>query len=158
MPDATTPIPQGRGFPPPNPDGTPALIGPDEQTREIARRRAEKGHVVTVTGNYADIQRLGASLAANSTTKLAGVELGSPPGVDVTDDNVVSPAQSDALRGEYTVESAREGAVKPPEPLENLDAEGTPTPETNTTPAPGDAKADSGPPKAGAPTSATKKS
>lgn len=128
MPDAqnTTdsdnqPLRGGQGFPADNRDGTPSLIGKDDFTKQYEIAKLERGQQQVLTGNIADLNRIGAALAVEGKLP-QGV---APAGVDPKDDNVLTPAQSDASRGEWTVESAREGLV--PEPI-------PPTPKPNTEP------------------------
>ncbi len=116
----------GQGFPADNPrTGEPGLIGKDDFTRQYEIGRLERGRVEVLAGNYADLQRIGAQLADNNAKGVISKEvLGVPPGVDPSADNVVTPAQHDALKGEWTVESERAGLVSaPPDPIpaENRD-------------------------------------
>lgn len=111
----------GLGFPPDNPDGTPGLVGKDDYTRWEATQRINKSHDTVLAGNYADLQRIGAELAVGNAVK--GVA--APPGVDPKSPNVVTPAQHEAARGEYTRETARTGLVDErvgPEPAVNTTA------------------------------------
>jgi hypothetical protein len=126
MPDAqnttgTDNQPQGgQGFPADNRDGTPSLIGKDAFTVKYETEKLNRGHTTVLAGNYADLQRLGAQIATGSINPQKAIA--APPGVDVKDDSVITPAQHDALKGEYTVESAREGLVEapvPPKPADN---------------------------------------
>lgn len=113
----------GQGFPADNPDGTPGLIGKDDYTRELAIRNASRRNETVLAGNFADLQRLGADAAAGTVNVQNAVV--APPGVDPKDKNVVSPAQSEANRGEWTRESERAGLVDAPEavdPPENKSA------------------------------------
>ena len=123
MPDNSD-IPRQRGFPPANPDGTPALVGPDEYSRYIDRRRAERPTTHSVTGNYADIQRIVAQLAQDNKSTLAGTDLNTP-NVELTEDEYVSPAQSAAAQGHVDLETIRTGLLTEapvPDPPENFDA------------------------------------
>ena len=123
MPDNSD-APRQRGFPPPNADGTPALIGPDDYTRNIALERANRKVTHSVTGNYADIQRLVAQLAQDGKSTLAGTDLNTP-NVELTEDEYVSPAQSSAAQGLVTLETIRTGLLTEapvPDPPENFDA------------------------------------
>lgn len=54
----TTPNPldSGTGFPAANRDGTPALVGPDDYTRDVILSRIAP-KTVTVVGNLADLHR-----------------------------------------------------------------------------------------------------
>lgn len=120
MPDAQnttgtdTQLTGGQGFPADNRDGTPGLIGKDDFTIQYETNRLTRGRVVPLAGNIADMQRLGALIADNKAT--AGVAVN--PTVDVKDESIVTPAQHDAAKGEWTVESEREGLVKaPPAPV-----------------------------------------
>lgn len=123
MPDNSD-APRQHGFPPPNADGTPALVGPDDYTRNILLERANRKVTHSVTGNYADIQRIVAQLAQDSKTSIAGTDLNTP-NVDLTSDEYVSPAQSSAAQGLVTLETIRTGLLTEapaPTPPENTDA------------------------------------
>lgn len=104
------PLTGGQGFPADNRDGTPGLIGKDDFTREYEMSRLQRGRQEVLTGNYADLQRIGALLADNKAT--AGVAAN--PTVDPSAKNVLTPAQHDAAKGEWTVESERAGLVDAP--------------------------------------------
>lgn len=115
MPDNTNPV-GGQGFPPDNRDGTPSLIGKDDYTKWEATQRMNASGQTVLTGNYADLQRLGAE-AANGSINVQNVVAG-PPGVNLKSDNVVTPAQHDAARGEVTRETIRTGLLpEPPAPV-----------------------------------------
>lgn len=126
MPDSQnttgdTPV-GGQGFPADNHrTGEPGLIGKDDFTREYEIGRLNRGRQEVLTGNYADLQRIGALLADNKAT--AGVAAN--PVIDPKSDTVLTPAQHDAAKGEWTVESERAGLVEAPSP---------PTPADNTQP------------------------
>lgn len=102
----------GQGFPPDNADGTPGLIGKDDYTRELAVFNATRRPQTVVVGNIADIQRHGGDGA-----------------VKRGDEGVVSPAQAEASRGEFTRETQRTGLI---------DAPVAPTPPENKSPNPVD--------------------
>lgn len=117
----------GQGFPRENRDGSPALIGPDDYTKQINRERLERGSTTVVGGNFADLQRMGEQIAGGPGTKSGAVSaevIGAPPGVDPKDDNVVTAPQMAAARGEWDRETERTGlldAPPDPEPAENRD-------------------------------------
>lgn len=117
----------GQGFPPDNPDGTPGLVGKDDYTREEAIHRLTRTPTTVLAGNFADLQRLGAD-AANGTVNIQAA-VATPPGIDAKAKNVVTPAQSEAARGEFTRETERTGLI---------DAPVAPTPPENTSPNPVD--------------------
>lgn len=107
--------PATRGFPADNRDGTPGLIGPDEHTRSLIRARADKVSGANVAvGNYADLQRLGADAAQGVGT--APKAIATAPGVDIKNSTVISPAQAEAAKGEYTRETERAGLLDAPTP------------------------------------------
>ena len=113
----------GQGFPADNPDGTPGLIGKDDYTRELAIKNASRRNETVLAGNFADLQRLGADAAAGTINVQSAVQ--APPGVDPSAKNVVTPAQAEASRGEYTRETERTGLVTAPvipDPPENTSA------------------------------------
>ena len=113
----------GQGFPADNPDGTPGLVGKDDYTRELAIKNASRKNETVLSGNFADLQRLGADVAAGTVNVQKAVV--APPGIDPKAENVVTPAQSEANRGEWTRESERAGLVDAPEavdPPENKSA------------------------------------
>lgn len=126
MPDTqSTPPAGGQGFPPENSDGSPSLVGKDDYTKWEATQRLNKGNVTVLSGNYADLQRLGAS-AATGTVNVNNA-VAAPPGYTLTDKNVVTPAQHEAARGEFTRETQRTGLVSAPvAPEPNVD--NTPNP------------------------------
>ena len=135
MPDNTDIVATGggQGFPPDNADGTPGLIGKDEYTRQLAIRNATRGNEKVLSGNFADLQRLGAE-AANGTINIQSV-VPAPPGIDLKDKNVVTPAQSEAARGEVTRETIRTGLLEAPpavDPPENKSP--NPVDPTSTSP------------------------
>lgn len=101
----------GQGFPPDNKDGTPSLIGKDEYTRWEATQRLNRVPTTVLAGNFADLQRLGTEVATNTTVNSA---LAPPPGINPKDDNVVTPAQQEAARGEWTRETERVGTLDAP--------------------------------------------
>lgn len=110
------PLVGGQGFPADNRDGTPGLIGKDDFTREYETKRINRGHTEVLAGNYADLQRIGAQLAASGTVNVKDA-IGIPAGVDTKSDTVLTPGQHDASKGEITVESVREGINEiPPRP------------------------------------------
>lgn len=115
----------GQGFPADNPDGTPGLIGPDEYTKQSRIARILGNNTTVLSGNIADMQRAGADVAIGKPAP--GVA--APPGIDVKSDKVVTPAQAEAARGEYTRETERTGL---------LDAPAIPDPPENTSPNPVD--------------------
>lgn len=125
MPDNTQPLTGGGGFPPDNPDGTPGLIGKDDFTRQLEIERANRRPVTALAGNFADLQRLGSEAANNNAVE--GVV--APPGVDPAAKNVVTPAQAESARGEFTRETERTGLI---------DAPVAPTPPENRSPNPVD--------------------
>ncbi len=106
----------GQGFPADNPDGTPGLIGKDDYTRELAVLNATRRPATVLSGNYADLQRLGADTAAGTINVQSAVV--APPGIDAKAKNVVTPAQAEASRGEFTRETERTGLITAPEPVE----------------------------------------
>lgn len=116
MPDSIVSSGGGQGFPPDNADGTPGLIGKDDYTRELAIQRASRRPQTILTGNFADLQRLGAD-AANGTVNVQSAIV-APDGSDPKDKNVVTPAQSDLAAGEFTRETARTGLLDAPIPAE----------------------------------------
>lgn len=109
----------GQGFPADNHrTGEPGLIGKDDFTIKYETDRLTRGRVVPLAGNYADLQRIGAEIAVGSAPK--GVTTN--PSVDPKDSTYVTPAQHDAAKGEWTVESERAGLVNaptPPKPADN---------------------------------------
>lgn len=123
MADNDRPLESSSGFPTENRDGSPALVGPDEYTRQLLRQRADRDYTAEVlTGNYADLQRLGADAAQGIGT--APKAVASPPGLDIKDSSVISPAQQEAARGEWTRETERTGLLDAPAahvPAENTD-------------------------------------
>jgi hypothetical protein len=119
MPDSqnttnTDNVQGGQGFPADNRDGTPGLIGKDAFTIKYETEKLNRGHTTVLTGNYADLQRLGGQIASGTVNPQSAVV--APPGVDVKDKSVLTPAQHDAARGEWTVESERAGLVSQPVP------------------------------------------
>lgn len=104
----------GQGFPKDNPDGTPGLIGKDDYTRQLAIKNASRKSETVLVGNFADLQRLGADAAAGTVNVQSAIQ--APPGVDAKAKNVITPAQADASRGEYTRETARTGLIDEPVP------------------------------------------
>lgn len=120
MPDDTPTA--SAGFPPANADGTPALVGPDEYTRQVRRNRIDQNNTTVLSGNYADLQRAGADAAVNASG--SDKAYAAPPGTDPKDDKVKTPAQAEADRGEFTRETARTGLLEAPpaaEPRENTE-------------------------------------
>ena len=105
----------GQGFPADNHrTGEPGLIGKDDFTKQYEIERITRGRVVPLTGNYADLQRIGALIAENKAP--AGVAVNES--VDAKSKEFVTPGQHDAAKGEWTVESERAGLVKaPPAPV-----------------------------------------
>lgn len=106
----------GQGFPPDNPDGTPGLIGKDDYTRELAIKNASRRPETVLAGNFADLQRLGAD-AANGTINIQAA-VATPPGIDAKSKSVVTPAQAEASRGEFTRETERTGLIDAPVPAD----------------------------------------
>ena len=128
MPDTTPNAPaSGTGFPADNRDGTPSLVGKDDYTKWEATQRINKGHQDVLVGNLADLQRIGADAAVGTVNVQSAVV--APPGVDPKSKSVVTPAQHEASRGEFTRETARTGLVTAPLP---------PTPNVDNTPNPVD--------------------
>lgn len=127
MPENTNPV-GGQGFPPDNRDGTPALVGKDDYTKWEANQRANASGQTVLVGNFADLQRLGAEAATGGSINVQAA-VAAPPGVNVKDSDVVTPAQHDAVRGEVTRETIRTGLL--PEPP-------APVPAENTSPNPVD--------------------
>jgi hypothetical protein len=117
----------GQGFPPDNADGTPGLIGKDDYTRELAIKNATRRPENVLAGNFADLQRLGSQVADGTVNVQAAIP--APPGINLKDKNVVTPAQAEASRGEFTRETERTGLI---------DAPVAPTPPENTSPNPVD--------------------
>lgn len=107
----------GQGFPADNPrTGEPGLIGKDDFTREYEIGRLTRGRQEVLSGNFADLQRLGAQAATGTINVQAAVAL--PEGIDAKDKNVLTPAQHDAAKGEWTIESERAGLVsRPADPI-----------------------------------------
>ena len=135
MPESKSePLVGGQGFPPDNPDGTPGLVGPDEYTKTTRINRILQNNTTVLTGNYADLQRAGAEAATGQTNAgLAAIDTG--PGVDPKDDKIVTPAQHDASKGEFTRETLRTGLLEEPvapEPKENNSPD--PVDPTSTSP------------------------
>lgn len=122
---STEPAPVGgQGFPQENRDGSPALIGKDDFTKQYEIGRLTRGRTEVLAGNYADLQRLGGQIAAGTVNVQAAI--GIPAGIDPKDSTVLTPAQADAAKGEYNVETARTGLVAAPPvpvPRENKDPE-----------------------------------
>lgn len=108
----------GQGFPAENPDGTPALIGQDAYTKQVQLDRINRGNVTVLTGNYADLQRMGETLAGGpGAAKNLSDAFAAPPGVNVSDENVMTPPQAAAAAGRYDRETIRTGlAEAPPAP------------------------------------------
>lgn len=104
----------GQGFPPDNPDGTPGLIGKDDYTRELAIKNASRRPETVLAGNFADLQRLGADAAAGTVNVQSAIQ--APPGIDPKAKNVVTPAEAEASRGEFTRETERKGLIEAPVP------------------------------------------
>lgn len=129
MPDSqnttnTDNVQGGQGFPADNHrTGEPGLIGKDAFTIKYETEKLNRGHTTVLSGNYADLQRIGAALAIQGKLP-EGV---APPGVDAK--NALTPAQHDAAKGEWTVESERAGLMSRPVP---------PTPEPDYSPTPVD--------------------
>lgn len=117
----------GQGFPADNPDGTPGLIGKDDYTRELAIKNATRRPETVLAGNFADLQRLGADAASGTVNVQSAVAI--PPGVDAKAKNVVTPAEAEASRGEFTRETERKGLIDVPVPA---------TPPENKSPNPVD--------------------
>ena len=121
----------GQGFPKDNPDGTPGLIGPDEYTKQYRIARILGNNTTVLTGNIADVQRAGAEVASGKT--VAGVA--APPGTDVKSEKVVTPAQQEASRGEFTRETERTGLLEaPPAPVPPENKSPNPVDPTSTSP------------------------
>ena len=123
----------GQGFPADNPDGTPGLIGKDDYTRELAIKNASRRNEQVIAGNFADLQRLGADAATGTVNVQSAIP--APPGVDLKAKNVISPAESEANRGEFTRETERKGLVEAParlDPPENKSP--NPVDPTSTSP------------------------
>lgn len=121
----------GQGFPADNPDGTPGLVGPDEYTKQSRIARILGNNTTVLTGNIADVQRAGAEAATGKADK--SVDTG--PGVDPKSDKIVTPAQAEAARGEWTRETERTGLLDAPvvpEPKENKSPD--PVDPTSTSP------------------------
>lgn len=120
--------PSIQGFPRDNRDGTPGLVGPDDHTRSLIRARADKvaGQNVAV-GNYADLQRMGADAVAGTTSTPTALakSIDAAPGVNLKDKSIISPAEADAAKGEWTRETERTGLLSAPVP---------PIPAANTEP------------------------
>lgn len=118
-----TQLQDGQGFPADNHrTGEPGLVGKDDFTREYEIGRLQRGRQQALSGNFADLQRIGAALAVDGKLP-QGV---APPGINPKDENVLTPAQHDAAKGEWTVESERAGLIprRPaPIPAENRDAD-----------------------------------
>lgn len=108
-----------QGFPPAKSDGSPALVGPDDYTRELRRQRAEARPQTALAGNLADLHRLGAQGAATASDPA----FATPPGVDASDDDVVSGIEAEGKVGIWNRETERFGLVDAPE---------APTPPENT--------------------------
>lgn len=126
MADNDRPLESSSGFPTENRDGTPALVGPDEYTRQLLRQRADRDYTTqVVAGNFADLQRMGADkVQGSSSSNAVGDAIASPPGLDIKDSSVISPAQQEAARGEWTRETERTGLLDAPAahvPAENAD-------------------------------------
>lgn len=122
MPENTNPV-GGQGFPPDNPDGTPGLVGKDEYTKWEATQRMNASGQTVLTGNYADLQRLGADIATGTVNVQSAVA--APPGINPKSSTVVTPAQNDAAKGEFTRETLRVGTLSAPPvpvPAENRSA------------------------------------
>ncbi len=134
MPDTqSTPPLSGQGFPPENRDGSPALIGKDDYTKWEATQRLSRSGVTVLAGNLADLQRLGGE-AANGTVNVQSA-IAAPSGIDTKDKNVLSPAQFDASKGEFTRETARTGLVSaPPVPEPVIDKTANPVDPTSQSP------------------------
>ncbi len=132
MPDNQ--IPQGgQGFPADNADGTPSLVGKDDYTKWEATQRINKGHADVLVGNLADLQRIGADAAVGTVNVQSAVV--APPGIDAKSKDVITPAQQEAARGEWTRETERTGLVDAPAP--NVPAENfspNPVDPTSTSP------------------------
>lgn len=103
------------GFPPANPDGTPALIGPDEYTKKTRIDRINQNNTTVLSGNYADLQRAGADAAVDGKAGTSTDAYAAPPGIDPKDEKVVTPAQHEAAKGEWTRETERTGLLTEPE-------------------------------------------
>lgn len=111
---ANEPTTGGQGFPPDNKDGTPGLIGPDDYTRELRMRHANRRPQAALAGNFADLQRLGTQAASASSDTAFAV----PPGLDAKDKDVISGIEAEANEGIYNRETERYGLVDaPPEPV-----------------------------------------
>lgn len=128
----------GQGFPRNNPDGTPSLVGPDDYTKQIQMDRLNRGNTTVLGGNIADLQRIGEQVAGGPGTK-AGANLsetlGAPPGVDPSEDNVVTAPQMAAARGEWDRETERTGLLDaPPEPTPAENKEANPVDPGNQSP------------------------
>jgi hypothetical protein len=67
---------------------------------------------------------MGADVAAGISSGTNAKAIASPPGLDIKDKDVLSPAQAEAARGEWTRETERTGlldAPPAPVPAENRD-------------------------------------
>ena len=107
----TNRVPPDEGFPD-NPKR-----GYSDYTRFYETERLNRGPVTALAGNIADMQRLGAQLAMDKSSVIpTGEEIG--PTSDNEGKKFVTPAEFDAAKGEYTIESARAGLVDaPPTPI-----------------------------------------
>lgn len=121
MADNNRPPEGGQGFPAPNKDGSPALVGKDDYTRYVENERANRTATTVLVGNLADLHRIGTEVATGKTVNSA---FAPPPGVDPKDDAVTTPAEVEAARGEWTRETERVGTLSAPPahvPAENTE-------------------------------------
>jgi hypothetical protein len=85
--------------------------GMGDSTRAAIQQRLEPRRTVVV-GNLADLQRMGADLAQTDKGPLASAVV-TAESVDVSEDNIVTPAEDDALKQEINRETVRTGDAEP---------------------------------------------
>lgn len=109
MPDNEYPPQGGQGWP-----TDPNHRGPDEYTKWVQLQRLNNGPQDVAVGNFADLQRAGADKTQGVSNTTSDKAIAAPPGYDLKDDNVISPAQLEASRGEWTRETERVGLLGSP--------------------------------------------
>jgi DNA-directed RNA polymerase subunit RPC12/RpoP len=92
-------------------EGNVVENGAGASTRDAIERRLQPRRSVVV-GNFADLQRMGAELAATEKGALASTVVTAEP-VDVKSNAVVTPHEDDAMKADITRETVRTGEADP---------------------------------------------